>query len=54
MVEVSAVGGAVKLSGVVETETDADVLVRLVQRVPGVVSVTSEVGWQVREGAPVH
>jgi len=54
MVEVSVVEGAVKLSGVVETETDADVLVRLVQRVPGVVSVTSEVGWQVREGAPVH
>lgn len=54
MVEVSAVEGEVKLSGVVETETDADVLVRLVQRVPGVVSVASEVEWQLREGAPVH
>jgi CBS domain-containing protein len=54
MVEVSVDEGAVKLSGVVETETDADVLVRLVQRVPGVVSVASEVGWQPREGAPVQ
>jgi osmotically-inducible protein OsmY len=54
MVEVSVVEGAVTLSGVVETETDADVLVRLVQRVPGVVSVASEVGWQLRAGAPVH
>lgn len=53
-VEVSVVEGAVTLSGVVETETDADVLVRLVQRVPGVVSVASEVGWQLREGVPVH
>lgn len=54
MVEVSAVEGAVTLSGVVETETDADVLVRLVQRVPGVVSVASEVEWRLREEAPVH
>jgi CBS domain-containing protein len=54
MVEVSVVEGVVTLSGVVETETDADVLVRLVQRVPGVVSVASEVGWQLRAGAPVH
>lgn len=52
-VQVTVADGAVKLAGVVETETDADVLIRLVRRVPGVVSVESDVGWRLREGAPV-
>jgi CBS domain-containing protein len=45
-VAVSVTEGAVRLSGIVETETDADVIVRLVARVPGVVSVTPELGWR--------
>jgi CBS domain-containing protein len=53
-VGVSVVEGAVTLSGVVDTETDADVLVRLVERVPGVVSVASTVGWRISDGLPVH
>ena len=38
--------GAVRLSGQVETATDAVVLQRLVARVPGVVSVSAELGWK--------
>jgi CBS domain-containing protein len=53
-VGVSVVEGAVTLSGLVDTETDADVLVRLVGRVPGVVSVESTVRWRVSDGLPVH
>ena len=53
-VQVGVVEGAVTLAGVVETEMDADVLVRLVRRVPGVVSVTSDVGWRMPENAPVR
>jgi CBS domain-containing protein len=53
-VGVSVVEGAVTLSGVLDTETDADVLVRLVERVPGVVSVASTVGWRISDGMPVH
>ena len=53
-VRVSVTDGAVSLSGVVDTEVDADVLVRLVRRVPGVVSVASTVGSRLREGVPVH
>jgi CBS domain-containing protein len=53
-VGVSVADGAVTLSGTVDTEVDADVLVRLVRRVPGVVSVTSTVRWRQREGEPVH
>lgn len=45
-VAVSVTEGAVRLSGIVETETDADVIVRLAARVPGVVSVTPELGWR--------
>ena len=53
-VDVSVVDGAVTLSGLVDTETDADVLARLVGRVPGVVSVASTVGWRTGDGLPVH
>ena len=53
-VGVSVDEGAVTLSGVVDTETDADVLVRLVERVPGVVSVASTVRWRISDGMPVH
>jgi CBS domain-containing protein len=37
--------GEVKLTGRVETKTDAELLPRMVQRVPGVVSVLSKVSW---------
>jgi CBS domain-containing protein len=53
-VKVSVADGAVTLSGMVDTEVDADVLVRLVRRVPGVVSVASTVRWRLRDGEPVH
>ena len=45
-VEVRVERGAVQLSGQVETATDAVVLERLVARVPGVVSVSAELGWK--------
>jgi osmotically-inducible protein OsmY len=48
LVEVSVADGVVRLSGIVETQADAEVMARLVERVPGVVSVTSEVGWRMR------
>jgi len=38
--------GAVRLTGQVETATDALLLHRLAARVPGVVSVEAEVGWR--------
>ena len=38
--------GAVRLTGQVETATDAVLLHRLAARVPGVVSVEAEVGWR--------
>jgi len=47
-VEVSVAEGVVRLSGIVETQADAEVMARLVERVPGVVSVTSDVGWRMR------
>jgi CBS domain-containing protein len=47
-VHVSVAEGVVRLSGIVETQTDAEVMTRLVERVPGVVSVASEVGWRMR------
>src|SRR5262245_18813891 len=45
-VEVRVERGAVQLSGQVETATDAVILQRLVARVPGVVSVSAELGWK--------
>jgi len=41
-VEVRVAAGAVELTGEVETKTDAELLPRLVKRVPGVVSVHAE------------
>ena len=38
--------GAVRLSGQVETATDAVVVQKLVARVPGVVSVQAELWWR--------
>ena len=45
-VEVDVARGAVRLSGQVETATDAVILQRLAARVPGVVSVSAELGWK--------
>ena len=49
-VEVHVDRGAVRLSGQVETATDAALLEKLVARVPGVVSVHAEVGWRFDDG----
>jgi CBS domain-containing protein len=48
-VKVTASVGNVSLAGRVETKTDAELLPRLVERVPGVVSVTSELTWEYDE-----
>jgi len=45
-VQVHVERGAVRLSGQVETSTDAVLLQRLAARVPGVVSVEAELGWK--------
>jgi CBS domain-containing protein len=45
-VHVQVKRGAVRLSGQVETVTDALLLQKLVARVPGVVSVHAELGWR--------
>ena len=45
-VQVHVEHGAVRLSGQVETATDAALLERFVAGVPGVVSVDTEVGWR--------
>ena len=50
-VEVDVERGAVRLSGQVETATDAVLLEKLVARVPGVVSVYAELDWRVDDGA---
>jgi CBS domain-containing protein len=42
-VEVTVSGGAVRLAGLVNSDADAELLVRFVERVPGVVSVDSQV-----------
>jgi CBS domain-containing protein len=49
MVGVEVADGEVRLTGEVETKTDAEILPRLVQRVPGVVGVLSKVGWRDEE-----
>jgi CBS domain-containing protein len=53
-VQVDVRNGEVELAGELETSTDAEVLLRLVERVPGVVSVRSTVGHRHdnRRGAP--
>jgi CBS domain-containing protein len=45
-VQVQVERGAVRLSGQVETATDAVVVQKLVARVPGVVSVQAELSWR--------
>jgi CBS domain-containing protein len=50
-VEVEVTGGEVRLGGNVETKADAEVLPRLVQRVPGVVGVLSKLRWRDEEQA---
>jgi CBS domain-containing protein len=45
-VEVHVKRGAVRLSGQVETASDAVLVHKLVSRVPGVVSVDAELGWR--------
>ena len=50
-VQVHVDRGAVRLSGQVETATDAALLEKLVARVPGVVSVHAEVGWRFDDGS---
>jgi CBS domain-containing protein len=47
--EIVVEGGEVTLAGEVEAKADADLLKRFVTRVPGVVSVRSELRWQVDE-----
>jgi CBS domain-containing protein len=46
VVGVEVAGGEVRLTGDVDTKTDAEILPRLVQRVPGVVAVLSKVRWR--------
>jgi CBS domain-containing protein len=49
---VEVVGGDVRLSGEVETRTDAEMLPTFVQRVPGVVAVLSKLRWREENGRP--
>jgi CBS domain-containing protein len=46
LLRVEVVGGEVKLSGEVETRTDAEMLPVFVQRVPGVIAVLSKLRWR--------
>jgi CBS domain-containing protein len=50
-VGVEVTGGEVRLTGEVETKIDAEILPRLVQRVPGVVGVLSKLRWRDQEPA---
>jgi CBS domain-containing protein len=45
-VEVEVAAGEVRLTGEVETKTDAEVIPTFVQRVPGVVGVLSKLRWR--------
>jgi len=48
--DVEVTGGEVRLSGEVETRTDAELIPTFVQRVPGVVSVLSKLRWREESG----
>ena len=48
-VNVTVSKGEVELSGQVETKSDAELLPRFVERVPGVVSVKSTLSWEYEE-----
>lgn len=49
-VHVQVSEGVVNLSGRVQTKLDGELLPRLVERVPGVVAVTSDLAWEVEAG----
>jgi CBS domain-containing protein len=49
-INVEVTGGEVRLSGEVETRTDAELIPTFVQRVPGVVSVLSKLRWRDENG----
>jgi CBS domain-containing protein len=48
--QIEVVGGEVRLSGEVETRTDAELIPTFVQRVPGVASVLSKLRWREENG----
>jgi CBS domain-containing protein len=48
--QIEVTGGEVRLSGEVETRTDAELIPTFVQRVPGVVSVLSKLRWRDENG----
>jgi CBS domain-containing protein len=50
MLQIEVSGGEVRLSGQVETRTDAELIPTFVQRVPGVVSVLSKLRWRDENG----
>jgi CBS domain-containing protein len=49
-IQIEVAGGEVRLSGEVETRSDAELIPTFVQRVPGVVSVLSKVRWRDENG----
>jgi CBS domain-containing protein len=49
-VDVEVTQGAVTLRGSIDRRTDAELLPRIVGRVPGVVSVQSSVAWRIDDG----
>ena len=53
-VQVEVEHGAVTLSGRVENRATAEMLPSFVQRVPGVVSVRSDITWETENGSPVR
>jgi CBS domain-containing protein len=50
MIQIEVTGGEVRISGEVETRTDAELIPTFVQRVPGVVSVLSKLRWRDENG----
>ena len=50
LLQIEVKGGEVRLSGQVETRTDAELIPTFVQRVPGVVSVLSKLRWRDENG----
>jgi CBS domain-containing protein len=50
LLQLEVSGGEVRLSGQVETRTDAELIPTFVQRVPGVVSVLSKLRWRDENG----
>jgi CBS domain-containing protein len=49
-IQIEVVGGEVRLSGEVGTQSDAELIPTFVQRVPGVVSVLSKLRWREDNG----